>query len=592
VVGGGEAAGGGFGGLIPMAKSMLGLVGIGTGLAFAGKQVGGAGSEATGTSDLRRQIGAIDTDFERFRDIIRKSSDALGVGVEETIRLNREYAKLSGAMSGEAGAGGANAGIRLARMFGLDVGQGVGMMGRASWLQVGGSGTKEQARLLAEAMASSSLGGRQADAAEAMLRFAERSASVLGDAGNTQGFKGLFAALINSGHAGIRANAENILAGYDQSVRAGGRAGDAGKNFIYNTLSRNSVSDPFDVEYALEGGFTGSLGGGKMIGPELIRAMRSRYGGGNRKMLLSAMKGMFGGSMHHAEGALEAFDKYKDNPEALKAKIAEIEKSLNEGDPGTRARIAATEVEKALKDAVDGLVEPLTELKEEIVKLITGVNHIASFLPGWDKTKALAREAVANMPGPAGILGKARNAAGVARESLNMMGTRGMRGDAEFMAAMKAEAERLGIDPAVAEALMWHESRGVVNAKSSTGAVGLFQLTKGTAKDMGITDLQRYSPTHNMKAGLKYLAQLKNRYGGDMEKALAAYNNGPTNIDNGNYQIALPNGRTQDAGKFAESIMVQVEVIHKDEKGKELKRERKSGGRIQVPRMSGVTGGW
>lgn len=579
---------GGWGGMMPMARSMLGLVGVGTGLAFAGKKLGDAKNEAVGMSDLRHQIGGIDQDFASFRDAIRKSGHELGVNADETIRLNREFVRLSGAMTGEANSVGSREGIRMARMFGLDPAQGVGMMGRAAWLNVGGSNPKDQARLLAEAMAGSNLGGRQAEAAEAMLRFSERSASVLGDAGNTQGFKGLFAALINSSHAGIRANAENILGGYDNAVRAGGHAGDAGKNFIYNTMAKNGISDPFKMQYALEGGFTGSLGGGRMIGPELIKALRSRYGSGNREMLLSAMSGLFGGSMHHAEGALEAFNKHKDNPSALREKIAKIEADLNAGDPGTKARIEANELEKELTKAMQGLTPAMNDLTKQVVDLARGVNHIASFLPGWDKIKGMAGVAAGGLPGPAGILGKAKGLYDIARESLPMMGTRGMLGDAEFMTSMEAEARRLGIDPAVAKALMWHESRGRANAKSSTGAVGLFQLTKGTAKDMGITDLQRYSPTHNMNAALKYLAQMKGRYGGDMEKALAAYNNGPSNIDNGNYQITLPNGRVQDAGKFAESIMVQVEVIHKDDKGKELKRERKDGGRIAVPSMAGA----
>lgn len=585
--GGGGAAptGGGFGGFVPMARSMLGMLGIGTGLAYAGKLVGGATNEAIGMSDLRRQIGGLDQDFESFRDTIRKSSDAMGVGVEETIRLNREYAKLSGAMTGDASSAGSREGMRLARMFGLDAGQGVGMTGRSAWLQVGGSGAKEQARFLAEAMAASNLGGRQAEAADAMLRFAERSASVLGGAGNMEGFRGLYSALINSGLPGIRSNAENILGGYDSAVRSGGRAGDAGKNFIYRMLSQNGISDPFKVQMALEGGFTGSLGGGRMIGPELIKSIRRQYGG-NREMMLSAMSGLFGGSMTHAAGALDAFDKYKEDPAALQARLKELD--LGNQDPGIKARIEANELEKEMTKTMQGMVPALNDLKEHITDLARGVNHIASFLPGWDKIKATVGDINPQLPGPAGVFWGAKNAIGAIGAMWGRLRGNGVFGDTDFMKDLESQSRQYGIDPEVVRQLMWAESRGNPGAVSSTGAVGLFQLTKGAAKDSGITDLQRYSPVHNMQAGVKYLAQLRDRYGGDIEEALAAYNNGPGNIDRGNYKITLPNGGVQDAEKFARSIMVQVEVVHKNEAGKVLKRETKSGGRIAIPATAGA----
>ncbi len=130
---------------------------------------------------------------------------------------------------------------------------------------------------------------------------------------------GRLLALFNSSDKGIRANAAGILGGYDESVRAGGRAGDAGKNFIYNVMSRNGTADPFDIEMALEGGFAGKMGNGKMIGPELIKQLKSQYGGMGNNAMASATKGLFGGS---ATVAAKVIDLLENNPSMGNAEAA------------------------------------------------------------------------------------------------------------------------------------------------------------------------------------------------------------------------------------------------------------------------------
>ena len=73
------------------------------------------------------------------------------------------------------------------------------------------------------------------------------------------------------------------------------------------------------------------------------------------------------------------------------------------------------------------------------------------------------------------------------------------------------------------------ESVGDQYAVSSAGAKGLMQLTDSTARDMGVTSA--FDPHDNIMGGTRYFSKMLNKYQGNVNFALAAYNAGPGHVD-------------------------------------------------------------
>ena len=63
---------------------------------------------------------------------------------------------------------------------------------------------------------------------------------------------------------------------------------------------------------------------------------------------------------------------------------------------------------------------------------------------------------------------------------------------------------------------------------SPKGAQGLAQLMPGTARELGVDPAD---PFANLEGGARYLRAQLDRFDGDVEKALAAYNAGPGRVE-------------------------------------------------------------
>lgn len=87
-----------------------------------------------------------------------------------------------------------------------------------------------------------------------------------------------------------------------------------------------------------------------------------------------------------------------------------------------------------------------------------------------------------------------------------------------------AVARRHGLEPALVLAVVGVESAFRPEAVSPKGAQGLMQLMPGTAAALGVED--SFDPAQNLDGGVRHLGSLLTLYGGDLVRALAAYNAG------------------------------------------------------------------
>jgi soluble lytic murein transglycosylase-like protein len=98
-------------------------------------------------------------------------------------------------------------------------------------------------------------------------------------------------------------------------------------------------------------------------------------------------------------------------------------------------------------------------------------------------------------------------------------------GETELAPLIAAAAQDNGLDPKLIRAVMEQESAMLPCAYSSKGAQGLMQLTPATADELGVKD--PFDPKENVSGGARYLKQLLDKFAGDLEKTLSAYNAGP-----------------------------------------------------------------
>jgi soluble lytic murein transglycosylase-like protein len=104
-----------------------------------------------------------------------------------------------------------------------------------------------------------------------------------------------------------------------------------------------------------------------------------------------------------------------------------------------------------------------------------------------------------------------------------------------FESLVQEHAARHHLRPELVRAVIQVESGFNPRARSPKGAMGLMQLMPATAAELGVRD--PYDPAENIRGGTAYLRRLLDRFDGDEELALAAYNAGAGAVDKYGRQV-------------------------------------------------------
>ncbi len=97
--------------------------------------------------------------------------------------------------------------------------------------------------------------------------------------------------------------------------------------------------------------------------------------------------------------------------------------------------------------------------------------------------------------------------------------------DARIEPLIARHADRQQLDPRLVRAVVQVESGYNVRARSPKGAMGLMQLMPDTANELAVSD--PYDPDQNLRGGTTYLRRMIDRFKGQVELAVAAYDAGP-----------------------------------------------------------------
>src|SRR5690625_4489894 len=159
------------------------------------------------------------------------------------------------------------------------------------------------------------------------------------------------------------------------------------------------------------------------------------------------------------------------------------------------------------------------------------------------------------------------------RDDVNQFFTGSPIEDVPYKDIINDKAYQYGVAPSLLASVIRRESSFDPNARGAAGEVGLGQLMKATAEEMGYSQRDLLDPEKNIEATARYLSARMEQFGHDTTLALSAYNWGQGNVMRAiekygsNWHTQMPDSTRQyidDIYEFQQSYGAQVNdhVVH------------------------------
>jgi len=123
----------------------------------------------------------------------------------------------------------------------------------------------------------------------------------------------------------------------------------------------------------------------------------------------------------------------------------------------------------------------------------------------------------------------------------------------DYASLIEEAAYRESVPSSLVAAIARVESNFDARAISPKGALGIMQVMPDTARRFGFDAARLHDPVHNVAAGATYLRWLIERYDGDLDRVIAAYNAGEGAVDK--YDGVPPYRETQDFVKRVRAVL-------------------------------------
>ena len=114
-----------------------------------------------------------------------------------------------------------------------------------------------------------------------------------------------------------------------------------------------------------------------------------------------------------------------------------------------------------------------------------------------------------------------------------------------------------GLEFSLIKAVIKVESNFDKQAVSRAGAMGLMQIMPENLTELNVND--PFDPWQNITGGVRYLKSMIDRFDGDLQLALAAYNAGPTRVEQHSGIPPYP-----ETVNYVQKVLKYAKMIHEN----------------------------